>query len=178
LNPFPIIAAALLFILGLASGYTWEHRAKVAEVSALKSDISKREAAAAEETRRRIETASHAADQALAERDARLTDLETTNRRLRNDIKTATTGRTCLSADARGLLQQSPAFGVKLPASSGSAATATAAAPTNTNDSTDTDVATWIVDAADLYEQCRARIDALREWDIHNQGDSKWQNQN
>jgi hypothetical protein len=178
LNPFPIIAAALLFALGLASGYTWEHRAKVAEVSALKAGISKRETAAAEETRRRIETASHAADQALAERDARLTDLETTNRRLRNDIKTATTGRTCLSADARGLLQQSPAFGVKLPASSGSAATAHAAAPTNTNDSTDTDVATWIVDAADLYEQCRARIDALREWDIHNQGDSKWQNQN
>jgi hypothetical protein len=170
LNPFSTIATALLFALGffslgLASGYTWEHRAKVAEVSALKADIAKRETAAAEETRRRIETASHAADQALAERETRLADLETTNRRLRNDIKTATTGRTCLSADARGLLQQSPAFGVKLPSSSGGVAPAHAAATTDTNDSTDTDVATWIVDAADLYEQCRARIDALIEWD-------------
>jgi hypothetical protein len=32
-------------------------------------------------------------------------------------------------------------------------------------DTTDTDLAGWILDAASLYEQCRARIDALRQWD-------------
>jgi len=32
-------------------------------------------------------------------------------------------------------------------------------------DSTDADIAGWILDVASLYEACRARIDALRQWD-------------
>lgn len=58
-----------------------------------------------------------------------------------------------------------PAFGLKLSPPTGSTAPANATASANTGDSTDTDIAGWIIDAAALYEQCRARIDAIRQWD-------------
>jgi hypothetical protein len=150
---------------GATIGYAWEHRARQAEVAQIRAEIAKREAAAADESRRRVEAASRAADAAIAEKDRRMTDLDATNRRLRHDISTATTGRTCLSADARGLLQQSPAFSLKLSTATGGTASAHATPAANTGDSTDADVAGWILDSAALYEACRARIDAIRQWD-------------
>lgn len=151
--------------VGFAVGYAWENRARRAEVAQLRADIAAREAAAAEESRRRIDAALKAGDAAIAARDARIVELDTVNRRLRHDLKTATTGRPCLSADARGLLHQSPAFSLKLSATPGDPAPADAAPAADPGDSTDTDIAGWILDAASLYEQCRARIDALRQWD-------------
>jgi hypothetical protein len=165
LNPTSIAAAAILFALGAAAGYGIERRARIAEVAQIRAEIAKREAAAAEESRRRAQAAQKAADEAIAARDARIADLDATTRRLRHDLQTATTGRPCLSADARWLLQQSPAFGLKLPQATGSPASAPAAPAADPGDSTDADVAGWIVDAAELYEQCRARVDALRQWD-------------
>jgi cell division protein FtsB len=165
MNPISIIFAAFLFALGFASGYGVERRARISEVASIKADIAKREAAAAEESRRRIEAAQKAADEAIAQRDARIQALDATNRRIRDELKTATTGRPCLSADARSVLQQSPAFGLKLPTTTGSASSAAPAVAADPSDSTDADVAGWILDAAALYEACRARIDAIRQWD-------------
>jgi len=177
-----LITCLVCFVIGVlagfAAGYAFEHRARLAEVAQIRAEIARAEAAAAEESRRRIEAASRAADAALAEKDRRLLELDATNRRLRHDLKTATTGRPCLSADARGLLQQSHAFGLKLPASSIGAASAPAAPAADPvlssssgrrdggeGDTTDTDIAGWILDAASLYEECRARLDAIRQWD-------------
>jgi hypothetical protein len=171
MNPISIIFAAFLFALGFASGYGIERRARISEVSSIKTEISKRESAASEESRRRIEAAQKAADAAIAARDARLEELDAVNRRLHHDLQTATTGRPCLSADARGMLQQSPAFGLQLPTATGSAASAAPAAAADPGDSTDADVAAWIIDAAALYEQCRARIDAIRQWDEVTNGE-------
>jgi hypothetical protein len=160
-----IVAAAF----GAAAGYTWEHRARQAEVAQIRADIASREAEAAEESRRRIEAASRAMDAALAEKDRRLLALDAINRRLRHDLQSATTGRPCLSADARGLLQQFPAFRLGLSAPAGSALAATAAPAAYSGqpagESSDADIAGWILDAAALYESCRARIDAIRQWD-------------
>jgi hypothetical protein len=166
LNPISIVVAAVLFALGAASGYGIEHRARIAEVASIKADIAKREAAAVEESRRRAQAAQKAADEAIASRDARLAELDAVNRRLRHDLQTATTGRPCLSADARSVLQQSPAFGIKLPTATVGHASAAPAVAADPGDSTDADVAGWILDAAALYEQCRARIDALRDWSM------------
>jgi cell division protein FtsB len=166
LNPTSIIFAAFLFALGAASGYGIERRARTAEVASIKADIAKREAAAAEESRRRIEAAQKAADEAISQRDARIEELDATNRRIRDELKTATTGRPCLSADARSVLQQSPAFGLKMPTTTDGPASAAPAVAADPGDSTDADVAGWILDAAALYEQCRARIDALRDWSM------------
>jgi outer membrane biosynthesis protein TonB len=158
---------ALAAAVGAAMGYAWEHRARLAEVATIRADIAAREAAAAEDARRRIDAAAAAADAAISERDARIATLDAATRRLRHDLKAATTGRVCLSADARGLLQQSPAFGLRLPQATGGAAPAAAAAaadPGESAESSDADVSGWILDAASLYEQCRARIDAIRQW--------------
>jgi prophage endopeptidase len=179
--PLPALSAAVAIIAGIVgftAGYTWENRARKSEVAQIRAEIAAREAAAAEEARRRIEAALKASDVAIAERDARLAELDTVNRRLRHDLKTATTGRPCLSADARGLLQQSPAFRLGLSAPPGLSLAAPAApaaysllpSPSGRGaggegDTTDTDLAVWILDAASLYEACRARIDALRQWD-------------
>ena len=160
-----LITCAMCATVGFTAGYAWEHRTRVAEVSQIRAEIAAREAAAAEESRRRIEAALKAGDAAIAARDARIAELDILNRRLRHDLKNATTGRPCLSADARGLLQQSPAFGLKLPTTTGSPAPTDATPAADPGDSTDTDIAGWILDAAALYEQCRARIDAIREWD-------------
>jgi hypothetical protein len=166
LNPTSIIFAAFLFALGAASGYGIERRARIAEVTSIKADIAKREAAAVEESHRRAQAAQKAADEAIAARDARLAELDAVNRRLRHDLQTATTGRPCLSADARSVLQQSPAFGLKLPPATSGATSAAPSVSEDPGDSTDADVAAWIIDAAALYEQCRARIDALRDWSM------------
>jgi hypothetical protein len=166
--PLPALSTAIAVLAGITgftAGYTFEHRARLAEVAQIRADIARREAAAAEENRRRIEAASRAMDAALAEKDRRLLELDATNRRLRHDLSTATTGRPCLNPAARGLLQQSPAFGRGVSAPTGSAASAHAAAAADSGDSTDADLAGWVLDAAALFEQCRARIDALRQWD-------------
>jgi hypothetical protein len=156
--PLPIIFAIISALVGLAVGYTFEHRARVAEVAQIRAE-------AAEEARRRIEAAQKAADSAIAQRDARIQALDATNRRLRNDLKDATTGRPCLSADARSVLQQSPAFSATVSSTTGGAASANAASTADSRYSTDADIAGWILDATALYEQCRSRIDALRAWD-------------
>jgi hypothetical protein len=166
--PLPALSTAIAVLAGItgfAAGYTFEHRARLAEVAQLRADIAAREAAAAEESRRRIEAAQKAADAAIAARDARIAELDATTRRLRHDLQAATTGRPCLSSAARGLLQQSSAFKPGLPAPTGSALAAAPAAAADPGDSTDTDIAGWILDTAALYEQCRARIDAIRQWD-------------
>jgi hypothetical protein len=160
-----VLVAVVSAATGATIGYAWEHRARVAEVAQIRADIAKREAAAADESRRRMEAAISAADAVIAQREARITELDATTRRLRHDLQAATIGRPCLSADARWLLQQSPAFSLRLSTSTGSPASAPAAHATDPGDSTDADVAGWIIDAASLYEQCRARIDAIRQWD-------------
>jgi hypothetical protein len=170
LNPISVIFAAFLFTLGAASGYGIERRARIAEVTSIKADIAKREAAATEEARLRIEAAQKAADAAIAARDAHLAELDAVNRRLRHDIQTATTGRPCLSADARSVLQQSPAFGAIVPEAAIGTASDASSTATDSSDSTDSDIADWVIDAAYLYEQCRARIDAIRQWDKMTNG--------
>jgi prophage endopeptidase len=193
--PLPALSTSIAVLAGLAgftAGYVFEHRARLAEVAQIRAEIAEREAIAADEIGRRIEAAQKAADQAIAARDARIAELDATTRRLRHDLSTATTGRPCLSPAARGLLQQSPAFGIKLPASTIGTAPAHAAPAADPihpsppgrgiggegnppspsgrgaggeGETTDADIAGWILDAAALYEQCRARIDALRQWD-------------
>jgi cell division protein FtsB len=160
-----VLVAIVSAATGATLGYSWEHRARIAEVASIKAEIAKREAAATEEAYRRIEAAQKAADEAIAQRDARIQALDATNRRIRDELKTATSGRPCLSADARSVLQQSPAFVAAMPAPTGGTASAAPTAAADSGDSTDSDIAAWVIDAADLYEQCRARVDAIRQWD-------------
>jgi len=123
--------------------------------------------------RAEIATTAAAADRARAADAAAITDLQqrltraaATTEDLRHALATATTGRACLSADARRVLHRAPAFAaVPAPAAGPAAAGPAAAADPGERASTDADIAGWALDAAALYEQCRARIDAIRQWD-------------
>jgi hypothetical protein len=172
--PWPAIAVAMLCVAaGVAGGYALKGRLAEAQIARIQADHAAQRQAAAEAAAQRLAAAQDAADRAVAQRDARIAELDATTRRLRHDLRSATTGRPCLSADARGLLHQSPAFGTRMPETSGGVATAPAAAapdPGERADSTDADLARWILDVAALYEQCRARIDAIRQWDEVSRG--------
>ena len=91
------------------------------------------------------------------------TDLKKTTQEKNRAIQNLTTGRACLDADVVGLLNQSAdttAHGIK----------PTAKAPglpyaTNEAFATDTDVGTWIGFAQGEYDTCRARLDALIDFE-------------
>ncbi|MCX8016335.1 MAG: hypothetical protein N2690_00330 [Rhodocyclaceae bacterium] len=100
-----------------------------------------------------------AAAQAAAEKRLRET---------RREIDALSTGRECLSGPLRLRLNATLQPAQHVPAPAGDAARATAGAAADTGDgraSTDADVAGWIVEAAGRYDECRARLDAIRHWD-------------
>lgn len=159
-----LAGAALLGAAVGGAGAGWiVYRVQDARVLSCETAASSAALEAANFAARQIEAAHRAAESATVEALRRADVAETLARRYRGEIDRLATGRPCLSADLRGLLQQSPAF---LPFAPGSAPRATPAVAAytgdSTGDSTDADVARWVVDAAAMYEVCRGRIDALR----------------
>lgn len=93
--------------------------------------------------------------------------LAANNRRLKETLHALPTSSRCgLSAPARGLLNRALDAGDDLPARAAgpdpapAAAAADPAEPTN-----EADLGAWIADAISAYDGCRARIDAIRQWD-------------
>ncbi|MGE4366510.1 hypothetical protein [Thermomonas sp.] len=124
-------------------------------------------AAAADRARAEAIARARAADAAaITDLQQRLTRAAATTEDLRHALAATTSGRACLSADARRVLHRAPAFAaVPAPAAGPAAAGPAAAADPGDRASTDADLAGWALDVAALYEQCRARIDAIRQWD-------------
>lgn len=95
-----------------------------------------------------------------------------------NALKTATSGRACLSGRALSLLNSAPGIRIAPPvpesgaaaASEGAAAAADPVTVANTDAAqpqaviTDTALAQWVAQAGGLYETCRLRLDALVDW--------------
>jgi len=128
------------------------------------------------QAREQISRAAAAADAAVLQAQSQAQRALAQSGELRRELARVSTARPCLSADTRRLLHTSTAFASNhLPAPAASAAgshTPTAADPEQQSAqqhsapvSTEADVAGWILDAATLYTQCRARLDALRQWD-------------
>ncbi|WP_119352919.1 hypothetical protein [Azohydromonas sediminis] len=87
----------------------------------------------------------------------------------RREIDRLAAGRECLSGALRVRISDAAA-GVtdNLPEDPGPSARAAAEPAADPGDgiaSTDADVAAWALDVASAYEECRARIDAIRQWD-------------
>src|SRR5690606_1643917 len=92
--------------------------------------------------------------------------LAAANRKLKEALYGLPTAAECgLSGPARGLLNRAldPAA-APMPTDTGGAA-GTAAAPAADPGATEADIAGWAADAIALYGECRARIDAIRQWD-------------
>lgn len=86
---------------------------------------------------------------------------EHTQQQIKNALPNVTTDRPCLGAAAVRVLERAEAFtepAAALPESAQRTAGADAGV------ATDRAVAEWIAGAAEQYQACRERIDALRQW--------------
>lgn len=142
------------------------------QVSALRAQMASAQLQAERQAREQIARAAQAADAAVlaAQQNAAAAQQQTT--RLRQELAHVASDRPCLSAATRRLLERHPAFSSSVPASAASVArpAARTAADPEQSVSTEQDVAAWALDASALYAQCRARLDALRQWDAQTFG--------
>jgi hypothetical protein len=171
-TPWPAIAGAILCLgVGFASGYALKGRLDDGKIARAEAAVSACRFEAAEAQRRaaleaaalktRAETAQA---QAAAEMSRREAAFRRRLKEVKSEIYSLSNGRECLSGDLRLRLNASLA-GDGLSQGAAPAAPAAAAAAADPGGSSDAAVGQWIVDAASLYEQCRARIDAIRRWD-------------
>lgn len=170
------MAIAVLLGLGFAGGYTLSDKIAAGNLAQCELDAQIAYTEQQQRARDRARDAEKSSERALVYAMQRITSAEQQSEELRNDIKKHTTGRDCISSDARSVLQQSKAFattaGNRVPANPAGAdrtAAAITADPGNRHVfdrmSTDADMAGWSVSAAGLYEQCRQRVEAIRLWD-------------
>ncbi|MCX8018355.1 MAG: hypothetical protein N2690_10715, partial [Rhodocyclaceae bacterium] len=171
-SPMLAAAAALVAaVLGAAAGYryaTAHGEARLAECNAARAQDARLSSQKTAAYFKRSQDAESAAARLLAERDA-------TSRRLeeaKNEVKRMAAGRQCLDADLRlRINREITGTDARLPENTGPAldAAAGAAADPGNDDAglatSDADVASWALNAIELYRECTARIDALRQWD-------------
>lgn len=170
------MAIAVLLGMGFAGGYSLSDKIAAGNLAQCELDAQIAYTEQQQRARERADTAAKSNERALVYVMQRITSAEQQSEELRNEIKKHTTGRDCINADARGVLQQSKAFATASanrvpanPAGVDRAAAAPAANPGNRNVfarmSTDADMAGWAVAVAGLYEQCLSRIEAIGLWD-------------
>jgi len=156
----PQILGAILLAVGLfTSGWTVEHWRMRGKVADLKREYAEQAVKAEAEAAKRLKDAQILGD-ALVERVAReenkRIEVEDQNHAL---LSRLTTGRRCLDAAAvRVLNNRNGAAPGGVPETPGQPAGADA------QFATDTDVGKWAATAIRYYDDCRSRIDALREF--------------
>lgn len=178
--PIPAVYAMIIAVLlGLGFSGGWSLSSKIAAGNLMQCEMDAQIAYTEQEryARERADLAAQSNERALVYVMQRITDAEQQSEELRNEIKKHTTGRDCITADARRVLQQSKAFAAttaanRVPANTASAAATNAAPATDpghghafTRMSTDTDISDWSVTVAGLYDQCRERLEAIKLWD-------------
>lgn len=170
--PSYLILAIVLFASGGGSGFFIASKIGAANLAQCELDKEKMLAEQAQESSERMQTAAKSADKAMVYAMNRIIGAEQQAGKLKNELKKHTTGRDCLSAGARRVLESGAAFDKqRMPEGAKGVDPTAAGAAANTGDgsdtaaSTDTDIAGWISAAAALYEQCRARIDGIKQWD-------------
>ncbi len=151
------------FLSGLGGG--WFIASKIGDANLMQCELSteKMLEAHAKETAERMRDAQNAASRALSHLSGSLVKTQQHAEELQNDLKKHTTGRDCLSADARSMLNAAQAKQQRMPentASADRAAAAIAADPGNRY-STDADIAGWVVTVEKLYEQCVSRVESI-----------------
>lgn len=161
------IAVLAAGIGGGLLGWTVRGWRDAGQIADLRSALASVQASAERARAEAIARARSADAAAITDLQQRLARATATTEDLRRDLAATTSGRACLSADARRVLHRAPAFAAPVPAPAAGPAAAgpAAAADPGERASTDADIAGWALDAAALYEQCRARIDAIRRWD-------------
>ena len=165
-TPWPMLAvAAVCLASGFAGGYALKDRLADADIARLQAAHAAERQAAAEDAARRLAAAQDAERAAVHALQATKTRLTDTQRRLKEALYgLPTAGRCGLSGPARGLLNAAIAAPGGLPAPASEPARADAGASADPG-ADEAGVGSWIADAIALYGECRARLDALRQWD-------------
>lgn len=165
-TPWPMLAvAAVCLASGFAGGYALKDRLADADIARLQAAHAAQRQAAAEDAARRLAAAQDAERAAVHALQATKTRLTDTQRRLKETLYGLPTADRCgLSGSARGLLNAAIAAPGGLPEAASEPARADAESSADPG-ATEADIAGWAADAIALYGECRARLDALREWD-------------
>ena len=165
-----LIAIALL--TGFGGG--WFVAAEVGEVNLTQCELNTEKTLKAheKETAERMRAAQNATSRALSHLAGNLIKTQQHAGDLTDELKKHTTGRDCLSADARRVLQPAAAQQQRMPKNTGSAARTGSAPAADSGErySTDADIAAWAVTVEKLYEQCASRIEAIAIWDAERNG--------
>lgn len=174
-----LLAAALAAAIGFACGYALKGRlddgaiaraeAAVAQCRAASADFQRR---AAEDAAARLAAAQDAERQAVHALHATQSRLAATEKRLKESLYALPTAQSCgLSGAARGLLNASIVAGDDLPARASEPDAAAAQPAADPGEPvTEADLGGWIAAAISAYDECRARIDAIRQWDVDVSG--------
>lgn len=174
-TPWPALAAAFICAgAGFASGYALKGRladGRIAQaeaaVMACQRDSEAQARAAAEAAARRLAAAQDAERQAVTALHATKTRLSATEKRLKESLYALPTASACgLSGPARGLLNARIDAAGGLPESAAEPDRTDAESSADPGEPvTEADLGGWIADAVSRYDECRARLDAIREWD-------------
>jgi hypothetical protein len=171
--PLPAIAiATAVAAAGFAGGWAIKGRLDDAAIARAEARAHECQAqrerdarAAAEETARRLATAQDAERAAVSALQATKTRLAATEKRLKESLYALPTADRCgLSGHARSLLNAAIASD-DLPARAAGPDRADASPSADSGGSSEATVGAWIADAIRAYDECRARIDAIRRWD-------------
>lgn len=155
--------------LALMAGAGWagyRHAAArgEAQVEACRAASAELQRRAAEEAAQRLAASQTAEAAAVRTLQATKTRLAAAEKRLKESLYALPTAQSCgLSADARGLLNARLAAG-DLSESAGVADRADAGSSADSGVA-EAELGAWIADAISAYDECRARIDAIRQWD-------------
>lgn len=169
MNP---IALLIVFALGFGAAWNWQGSRADARAAALDVKQTHAVSDALAVLAGRYQGAEINADRIQKAGEVRAAALEDRLQETQHALKTATRHRPCLGGPALRLLGQSP--GLRLapaePAPAGPLYGGPGAAAADSADegeyATDTDIADWIAVAGKRYEQCRASLRDIRQWEV------------
>lgn len=160
---------AILAAVAIGFGGGWFVASGIGEVNLTQCELNTETMLKAheKETADRMRDAQTATSRAFSHLTGSLIKTQQHAEDLTDELKKHTTGRDCLSADARRVLQPAAAQQQRMPKDTGSADRAAAAPAADSGErySTDADIAAWAVTVEKLYEQCASRIEAIAIWD-------------
>ncbi|MCX8016641.1 MAG: hypothetical protein N2690_01870 [Rhodocyclaceae bacterium] len=180
-TPWPLLAGAILTTAaGFAGGYALKGRLAAGDIARSEAAVAEcqrqsaqERAAAAEAAAHRLAAAQEAEARAVHALHATRARLAAADQRLKESLYALPTARSCgLSAAARGLLNDRIAASDALPQGAALAdrAAAQPAADPGEPSTAEADLGVWIAEAIGRYDECRARIDAIRQWDEATHG--------
>ncbi len=155
----PTIAlCAISAAISAAGAYQWQayrYEAKLADMRSSIAESDRLRSRAAATALQAAQVRGYVLTRDLLAREALINRI---SKEKRDALSRYTTGRTCLSADAVGVLNDQAGSGSGVPQTTGITAAA------GGGFATDADVGQWAAAARAAHDTCRHRLDALIDW--------------